>query len=252
MQGVGVTLDLEGTTVDLESQRHGAHLDAAASFGLAIDRQFAVSSLPHFIGGPDEKVAEDIYALAHAELRMPRPEFVTEFLARDTELFEKRLETADIRPRDGVSEVLSWVNELRVPLALGSLTREDQGRRILNSSGLSRFFGPRVVFREHVREPKPAPEVYLATAQLMDVPSSGQIVFDDSPRGIRAAYAAHSSPIGMPVILEKSALGALEAERPLRIFRDWRDPELREYVRELLLKLQRGDKDAVRIQVGAE
>jgi HAD superfamily hydrolase (TIGR01509 family) len=252
MQGIGVTLDLEGTTVNLEDHRHGAHCDAAASLGISIDLSFAISSLPHFIGGPDEKVAEEIFELARHQISMPRSEFVAEFLRRDTTQFENRLATAEVKPREGVTQVLSWLDSLKVPVALGSLTREDQGRRILNRSGLDNVFGPRVVFREHVSEPKPAPDVYLKTAELMNVEPSCQIVFDDSPRGIRAAHAAKSSPIGMPVILEETALGALEAERPLRIFRDWRDPELRGYVSELLVKLQREGKDSVRSQVGAE
>lgn len=237
MVSVGAAFDLEGNSVNLEDERHGAHLEAAASFGVSIDREFALTQLPHFIGGPDERVAEDIFDLAAENLRMPRTEFVSEFLRRDTEIFERRYETADVRPRDGYLDFVDWLRGQGVLLALGSLTSRRQATSILYRSGLDAVFGTRVVLREDVQAVKPAPDVYLQTAKLMNVAPCRQIVFDDSPRGITAGIAAGSHPIGMPVILHERCIRALEEARAYRVFPSWRDPQLKEYVAALIPQL---------------
>lgn len=52
----GIAFDLKGTVVDVEAAHHNGHLAAAAEFGLTISLEEAYARLPHFIGGPDEKV----------------------------------------------------------------------------------------------------------------------------------------------------------------------------------------------------
>ena len=235
---IGAAFDLEGTSVNLEPQRHTAHLQAAASFQIALDYEFAVAQLPHFIGGPDEAVAAEIFVLGAADRLPPRDEFVREFLRRDTQYFEQSLATTEIQPRDGLIEFLDWLHAKRIPTALGSLTGTRQALVILNRSDLERRFAGSIVLREDVRELKPAPDVFIATAARMGVAPCSQIVFEDSPRGIIAAHRAGSHPIGMPVVQQPAARKALSAVRPLRIFADWRDPELREFVEKLIVSLQ--------------
>ncbi len=226
----GAAFDLEGTSVNLEPLRHGAHLSAAASFGIHLDYEFAVARLPHFIGGPDEKVASDLYDLSQSTLPMPKEDFIREFLARDTIAFEQSLAQCEIAPREGLCEFLHWLEEHQFRRAIGSLTSRAQATVILQRSGLLGAFASTVVLREDVKALKPAPDVYLATARAMGVSPSMQIVFDDSPRGIEAALRAGSHPIGMPVIHSTAARAALLASRPLSVFTDWRDPALRAFI----------------------
>lgn len=242
--GVGVAFDLEGASVDLEDQRHEAHLRAAASFDIAIDREFAIAYLPHFIGGPDELVAEEIFALARASLPMDRTSFVDEFLSRDRSAFDLLLRDCPIAPRDGYLEFVDWLHSMRVPTSIGSLTSTDQATVILERSGLARLFGRCIVLREDVKEVKPAPDVFLATARLMDISPTLQIVYEDSPRGVMASYRAGSHPIGMPVIDHPAALRALEAANPLAIFSDWRDANLRSFTLRMIAMLLESGQDA--------
>jgi beta-phosphoglucomutase len=66
----------------------------------------------------------------------------------------------------------------------------------LENAGLRQFF--RVVVDGHqVRHPKPSPEVYLRTAELLGIAPANCLVFEDSYSGVQAAQAAGARVIGV-------------------------------------------------------
>lgn len=109
-------------------------------------------------------------------------------------------------------------------LTIGSLTPERQAVTLLERSGLATTFGPHnIVLREHVANPKPAPDVFLKTASIMEIDPAEQLVFEDSPRGVKAALTAGSKIVGMPVVIRGVTVGALVDAGVHRIFFDWRE-----------------------------
>ncbi len=69
-------------------------------------------------------------------------------------------------------------------------------REVLARNGLDRFFGERVYCADLVARPKPAPDVYLAAAQGMDVAPAACLVVEDSVTGVSAACAAGMTVLG--------------------------------------------------------
>lgn len=216
-----VACDLEGTLVDVEWAHHGGHLATATEFGLYLSLEEAYTKIPHFIGGPDEKVCEDILKLlrGHPEKRPT----VAQILERDKFHYNRLLKQgppADLRR--GVSDTLIAMEKLGLGVAVGSLTPTEQATTLLEGSGLTRFFPRhRIVLREDVANPKPAPDVFLETARRLNVRPEEQLVFEDSPNGIRAAIAAGSRAIGMPVVHRPETVSALVQAGAVRIFHEW-------------------------------
>ena len=218
----GIAFDLEGTVIDVEAAHHHGHLAAASEFGLKMSLDAAYAKLPHIIGGPDEKVCEDIHALLDQSMRARVN--VEEILARDRLHYERLLWDSPIEPRPGFLDFCEAVRSAGLKVTIGSLTPAKQAVLLLERSGLAANFGPHsVVLREHVEKPKPAPDVFLKTAAIMAVAPREQLIFEDSPRGVTAALAAGSRAIGMPVILRGNLVGALVDAGACRIFFDWRD-----------------------------
>jgi beta-phosphoglucomutase len=227
-----IAFDLEGTIIDIESVHHRAHLAAAREFGVGISIEDAYEKLPHFIGGPDEEVAEEIRALLDEETRMKVS--IEDITAMKRRSYECELEETPISVREGFFFFFSAAREMGLELSIGSLTPEKQARTLLERSGLLKHFdGRNIVLREHVENLKPAPDVFLKTAAIMGVHPSEQLVFDDSPRGVMAAIAAGSKAVGMPVILLGSTVGALVDAGANRIFFDWREMNAVELIRDL-------------------
>ncbi|WP_321930321.1 HAD family hydrolase [Paraburkholderia guartelaensis] len=67
---------------------------------------------------------------------------------------------------------------------------------VLARNGLDRFFGAHVYCADIVARPKPAPDVYLAAAQGMDVSPAACLVVEDSVTGVSAARAAGMTVLG--------------------------------------------------------
>ena len=219
---LGIAFDLEGTVVDVEAAHHEGHLATASEFGLTISLEEAYAKLPHFIGGPDEKVCEDIRNLLNDEAR--NRVTVEHILARDRFHYERLLVEMEIKPRLGFLDFYEKALGMGLKLTIGSLTPEKQAGALLERSGLGAVFGQHnIVLREHVANPKPAPDVFLKTSSIMEIATSEQLVFEDSPRGVQAALAAGSSAIGMPVVTRGITVGALVDAGVCRIFFDWRE-----------------------------
>jgi beta-phosphoglucomutase len=82
------------------------------------------------------------------------------------------------------------------PLAVGTNAEPANVDFILNGAGIRKYFRA-IVDGSQVAHPKPAPDVYLRGAELLDVVPSNCIVFEDSPVGIQAARAAGMRVVGL-------------------------------------------------------
>jgi len=67
---------------------------------------------------------------------------------------------------------------------------------VLARTGLDRFFGSRVFCADRVPRPKPAPDIYIAAADALAVPSEACLVVEDSVAGVAAASAAGMVVLG--------------------------------------------------------
>jgi beta-phosphoglucomutase len=82
------------------------------------------------------------------------------------------------------------------PMAVASNAEPANVGFTLERAGLRQFF--RVVVDGHqVRHPKPHPEVYLRTAELLGIAPVNCLVFEDSHSGVQAARAAGARVIGV-------------------------------------------------------
>ncbi len=213
----GVAFDLEGTIIDVEFAHHEGHLRAAKEVGVSLDLEGAVKSVPHFIGGPDEKVAADIFLLSDRSCS------VEQILGRTRFHYSQILEsTPVIVARNGFREAFKSIKQRGLKVSIGSLTPRVQALVLIQRTGLDELFSSgAIVLADDVEAAKPAPDVYIETARRMGIVTSRQLVFEDSPNGVRAARAAGSKVIAMPVIKREKALTDLVVAGARRIFLDW-------------------------------
>ena len=83
-----------------------------------------------------------------------------------------------------------------LPVGLGSNAEPANVEFLLNAAQLRGRFHA-VVDGHQVEHPKPAPDIYLRVAQLLEVDPRQCVIFEDSPSGIRAARAAGAIVVGV-------------------------------------------------------
>jgi HAD superfamily hydrolase (TIGR01509 family) len=179
--------------------------------------------LPHFIGGPDEQVASELASIA------PVPVKPEDILRAKQEHFHKQFLKIDrVSLRPGFLPFLEWLTRMGIVIAIGTVSEREFAKVLLNRSGASRHFpGLRLVAREDVEHPKPAPDVYIKTAELCGVSCPQQLVFEDSPVGVRAAKLAKCRIIAIPVVHTAILERRLAQEGAEAIFPTWDNPELK-------------------------
>ena len=88
-----------------------------------------------------------------------------------------------------ITDLLEFLKGRNIPLALASSSYPDVIDIVLDKSGLRKYF-PITVNSKMVRKSKPAPDIFLLAAKLLDVDPGQCLVIEDSTNGIRAARDA--------------------------------------------------------------
>ncbi len=96
---------------------------------------------------------------------------------------------------DGAKEALELCVEENIPYAIASNAPRDYILAVLRQNKIDE---PLVLGFEEVKNPKPAPDLFLLAAEKLGVSSTEEIiVFEDSVPGLIAAKSANMRPIGI-------------------------------------------------------
>lgn len=152
-------------------------------------------------------------------LRWPVDEAEAVALGEEKERrYRECIRAGGIEPIAGVRETLEKAAALGLPCALGSSAPRENARLCLESLGLAPFFKA-VVTGEDVERGKPHPDIFLAAARKLGVPSEECLVIEDAPAGVEAAHRAGMRAIALLTSHTPEELAAADA-----LARDFRDP----------------------------
>ena len=189
-----VIFDMDGVLVNSEPLHERSFLDVFAEIGYAENHGV---DFPSYYGQTDRIVWRDF-----VERHRP-PHTLEELLQRKEVRFKRLLEVHQpIFP--GVLELLPALRQ-RYALGLASGSRHPVIQAVLALSDLRAQFQA-VVSSEDVLHGKPAPDVFLRTAQLLGVDPEHCWVIEDSIAGVEAALAAGMRVIAIPNSLPAAAL----------------------------------------------
>jgi HAD superfamily hydrolase (TIGR01509 family) len=178
-----VIFDMDGVIVDSESRHERAFLEVMREIGYGdtLDLRFA-----DYIGRSDHDLWVDFLAKHQPLQTIPelldlKGRRMIEILRREQPLF------------DAVPELVEKL-AARYVLALASGSDRAVVEEVLKLKDLGRFFSA-VVSSSDIQHGKPAPDIFLRTAELLKVLPRNCCVIEDSKPGIAAGLAA-----GMEVI----------------------------------------------------
>lgn len=126
---------------------------------------------------------------------------IDEFNEETKNEFLKRYHSQGMPVKKGAREILTWISENKIPVALASSTGTEIVKRELEQEGLKQFFHV-IVGGDMVSRSKPAPDIFLKAAELLSADPKECIVIEDSFNGVRAASAAGMQVIMVPDLLQ--------------------------------------------------
>jgi HAD superfamily hydrolase (TIGR01509 family) len=182
-----VIFDMDGVILDTEKHYVEAWQEAARSFGYDFRREHALMLRSLDVGMACKLMkgifGEDFNYYAIREVRRG--------------LVAERIEKYGLEKKNGIDELLDYLNSNHIKTAVATATPIDRTLQHLSDIGIKDKFD-KIVSAKQVAQGKPAPDVYLyACLQIGEKPEEC-IAIEDSPNGIKSAYAAGCKPIMVP------------------------------------------------------
>lgn len=120
-----------------------------------------------------------------------------EFLNAGKALMQKWIREDGLPLMKGTEEILMYLKENEYTIALASSSSTASVLSHLKDSGLTDYF-QEIIGGDQVHLSKPKPDIYLKACEAIGVKPEDAIAVEDSPNGIRAAYAAGMTPVMIP------------------------------------------------------
>lgn len=182
-----VIFDLDGLVLNTEALARDCWRQAISEMGLVIDDREYQRVVGLTI--PDIKVVlRDIFGA----------DFPSEDAMRVAyDYYDKRINNGDVAAKEGVYEMLDFLDGVKLPKAVATSSDEAFARRKLGVCDLVERFDV-IVGGDNVENGKPAPDIFLAAAKKLKVAPKNCLVFEDSENGVRAGHSAGMAVIMIP------------------------------------------------------
>jgi HAD superfamily hydrolase (TIGR01509 family) len=170
-----IIFDCDGVLVDSEVLSCQCLSDVLATYGITLE---LAAALELFLGRSTAAVLQHYAGQGRA---LPDG-FQAHLKLRVREMFE-----ASLQPITGIASLLET---LPMPHCVASSSDIDRVSFSLARTGLASYFGDRLFTSQMVARGKPAPDLFLYTADQMRAAPARTLVIEDSVSGVAAAKAA--------------------------------------------------------------
>ena len=183
----GVIFDMDGTMFDTERMWAAFWEPALAALGLPY-REGLAEAVRGTAGVTTRNVVRQFYG----------PDCDAEAIVDSLHrVADEVFFSAPVPKKPGLDALLAWLKARHIPMAVASSSREAMIRHNLDVWGLTQDFTA-IVSGQHVAHSKPDPEIFLLTAQKLNVEPSRCLVLEDSYNGVRAGAAGGFVTVMVP------------------------------------------------------
>lgn len=186
----GVVFDADGTLFDTERLARSVWLSIAREWNApAIEEHYM-----ELIGRNHEGIVNLLRQVCPSGFPLD------EFLLTCSKGCRAKLDGEGVPVKDGAREILEFLCQKRIPIALATSSGAATTRLKLERSGLDQYFQA-VITGDMVKRGKPDPEIYLTACHTLGVEPAHSMAVEDSKNGIFSAHSAGMLPVLIPDIL---------------------------------------------------
>lgn len=183
-----VIFDLDGTLIDTEKYYRINWPKAFEHFGYkmsdeqylsirSLGKPFIYETLKNYSGDPDFDYDSVV--------------------AYRTKLMEESLNQNGIELKKGACELLSFLKNKGITIAIATASPVERARAYLEKTGIQNYFD-RIISARNMKEGKPSPDVYQFAVKELGLTAEECIAVEDSPNGVLSASRASLKVIMVP------------------------------------------------------
>ena len=117
------------------------------------------------------------------------------------ERFWKYTETKGVLIKEGLFELLDFLKEQKIKIALATSTTTKSAREILRRANVLEYFD-KLVCGDMVTNGKPHPEIFLKAVKELELKAEDCVGLEDSINGIKSLYSANIKAVMVPDLIE--------------------------------------------------
>ena len=197
----GIIFDMDGVIFDSERLYLECCMEAALIFGLDDMENTCLSC----IGLNTERTLARFSEVYGADFP------VNDFWKEATSRFAQKVRNNLLPVKKGAKEILEYLKNISMPVALASSTITERVRNELTAAGLIDYFDV-IVGGDMVNKSKPEPDIFLHAADKLRIPAKDCCIIEDSFNGVRAAHASGAFVIMVPDLVQPTEEIALLAD----------------------------------------
>ncbi len=123
------------------------------------------------------------------------PQSVAELVHMQASGITEYLKNEKVDAIKGVIDLLSLIKKENIKIGVASSSPKEVIELVINKLGISNYFRA-IVSGEDFEKGKPAPDIFLEAARLLDTKPLNCVVIEDSEKGVKAAKAAGMECVG--------------------------------------------------------
>lgn len=181
-----VLFDMDGLMFDTETVYMKAWKKTGEKLGITVDERFLIPSRG-MIRADSKKLFEDLYhpSIEYEAIIDIRQEFLDEEFRKG------------ITCKKGLFVLLTYLKTRKYKIALATSTPRKRAMKLLEKAKVESFF-EEMVFGDMVENGKPAPDIFLKAAQMVNIAPEKCLVLEDSRNGMVAGKKAGCKVIMIP------------------------------------------------------
>jgi beta-phosphoglucomutase len=181
-----VLFDMNGVIVD--DMRY--HLEAWQEFALRRKKVISAEEFDKMLAGRTN--LETIQYIVSPDVSVEEAKKLSE----EKEVLYREIYTPHLSLVNGLKELILDLKQHQVPMAVATAAPTENVNLVLDGLQIRELFNV-VVDADQVKHGKPAPDIFLRAAEMLQVPPKCCLVFEDSLLGLKAAQAAGMVAIGI-------------------------------------------------------
>lgn len=180
-----VIFDMDGVMIDSEYDHAVANIAGLKRLGIEISMEYAYE----FVGSTLTHMMETIRA------KYQMPQSISEIIQVVEEEKQKIIQRDGYRPIDGIIPLIHTLYQKGLRLAIASSSSISNIQAVADALEISEYFEI-MISGSMVKNPKPAPDIFLKAVNLLNTLPQECVVIEDSHFGVQAAKTAGIRCIG--------------------------------------------------------